>query len=48
MEQEETYTTDGVVGAAAWELPGQWKVGIGRQLRLLPAMVGVFHMRREK
>jgi ribosomal protein S18 acetylase RimI-like enzyme len=45
MEQEETYTTDGVAGAAVWELPGQWKVGVGRQLRLLPAMIGVFSRR---
>lgn len=45
MEQEETYTTDGVAGAAVWELPGQWTVGVGRQLRLLPAMIGVFSRR---
>lgn len=45
MEQEETYTTTSVAGVAAWELPGQWKVGIGRQLRLLPAMIGVFSRR---
>jgi len=45
MEQEETYTTAGVVGVAVWELPGQWKVGLTRQLRLLPAMIGVFSRR---
>jgi ribosomal protein S18 acetylase RimI-like enzyme len=42
MEQEETYTTAGTVAVAAWELPDHWKVPIGQQLRLLPAMVGVF------
>lgn len=45
MEQEETYMTDGVAGVAAWELPGQWKVGVGRQLRMLPAMARVFSRR---
>jgi ribosomal protein S18 acetylase RimI-like enzyme len=42
MEQEETYTTAATVAVAAWELPDKWKVPIGRQLRLLPAMVRVF------
>jgi GNAT superfamily N-acetyltransferase len=42
LEQEETYTTAGMVAVSAWELPGRWKVPIGRQLRLLPAMAGVF------
>ena len=27
MEQEETYTTASVAGAAVWEKPGQWKTG---------------------
>jgi len=45
MEQKETYTTDGVAGVAAWELPERWKVGIGRQLRLGPAMIAVFSRR---
>jgi GNAT superfamily N-acetyltransferase len=38
LEQDETYTTDGIVGGAVWELPGRWKVGLLRQLALLPAM----------
>ena len=42
MEQQHTYTTRSVAGVAAWELPGQWKLGAGRQLRLLPAMLRVF------
>jgi GNAT superfamily N-acetyltransferase len=45
MEQDETYTTASLVGAAVWERPGQWKLGAGAQLRLLPAMVGVFARR---
>jgi GNAT superfamily N-acetyltransferase len=42
LDEEETYTTAAAVGAAVWEPPGAWKVGVGEQLRLLPAMVGVF------
>jgi ribosomal protein S18 acetylase RimI-like enzyme len=42
MEQEETYTTVSAAGAAIWELPGQWQLSVGRQLRLMPAMLGVF------
>jgi ribosomal protein S18 acetylase RimI-like enzyme len=42
MEQQHTYTTRSIAGVAAWELPGQWKLGAGRQLRLLPAMLRVF------
>jgi GNAT superfamily N-acetyltransferase len=45
IDQDETYTTGDVVAVAAWELPGQWKLGLRAQLRLLPAMVGVFHRR---
>jgi GNAT superfamily N-acetyltransferase len=40
--QGECYTTEGFVGAAAWELPGAWKVGVGQQLRLLPAMASIY------
>ncbi len=40
--QDECYTTGGLVGAAVWALPGKWKLGIGQQLRLLPAMVVVY------
>jgi ribosomal protein S18 acetylase RimI-like enzyme len=42
LDEEETYTTAATVGAAVWEPPGAWKVGVGEQLRLLPAMVAVF------
>jgi ribosomal protein S18 acetylase RimI-like enzyme len=42
LEQEETYTTAGTVAVSAWELPEQWKPPVGKQLRLLPAMAGVF------
>src|SRR5689334_9746312 len=38
FKQDECYTTGGSVGAIVWERPGQWKVGIIDQLRLLPAM----------
>jgi len=40
--QDESYTTDTVVGAAVWEVPGQWKVGVVQQLGLLPAMVVIY------
>ena len=42
LEQEHTYTTKSVAGVAAWELPDRWKLGVGRQLGLLPAMLRVF------
>jgi len=42
MEQEETYTTAGVVAVAVWELPDRWKLGVLQQLRLLPAMLRTF------
>jgi GNAT superfamily N-acetyltransferase len=38
LEQEECYTTQSGAGAAVWELPGQWKLGLGLQLRLLPRL----------
>jgi len=38
IEQDECYTTEQGVGAAVWELPGQWKLGVGAQLRLLPRL----------
>jgi ribosomal protein S18 acetylase RimI-like enzyme len=41
FRQDECYTTAGVVGAIVWELPGQWKVGVRDQLRLLPAMARI-------
>jgi GNAT superfamily N-acetyltransferase len=42
LEQEHTYTTKSVAGVAAWELPGQWKLPVARQLRLLPSMLATF------
>jgi ribosomal protein S18 acetylase RimI-like enzyme len=42
LPQEECYTTDGIVGTAVWELPDQWQVGVLQQLRLLPAMAGIY------
>ncbi|MQA63279.1 MAG: GNAT family N-acetyltransferase [Actinophytocola sp.] len=41
LPQDECYTTERVAGAAVWELPGQWKTGIGTRLRLLPAMTSI-------
>jgi GNAT superfamily N-acetyltransferase len=40
--QGECYTTAGVVGAAIWERPGEWKVGIGKQVTMAPAMTRIF------
>jgi ribosomal protein S18 acetylase RimI-like enzyme len=45
MEQEETYTTVSSAGAAVWERPGEWQLSPWRQLRLTPAMIGVFKRR---
>ena len=41
FKQDECYTTASVVGAIVWELPGQWKVGVLDQLRLLPSMARI-------
>jgi GNAT superfamily N-acetyltransferase len=41
FKQGECYTTASGVGAIVWELPGQWKVGILDQLRLLPFMARI-------
>jgi GNAT superfamily N-acetyltransferase len=42
FEQDECYTTDNLAGAIIWELPGQWKVGVLDQIRLLPSMARIF------
>ena len=42
--QGECYTTENMAGAVVWELPGQWKLSVGQQLRLLPAMVSAFRL----
>jgi GNAT superfamily N-acetyltransferase len=46
---DETYTTAAVAGAAVWMTPGNWRVGILKQLRMLPGMasaVGLTSMPR--
>lgn len=42
LPQDECYTTDGVVGSAVWMCPDKWHVGIGTQLRMLPAMASIY------
>lgn len=42
LPQNECWTTASANAVATWELPGQWKLGVGRQLRLLPAMLRVY------
>ena len=42
FRQDESYTTDQVAGAAIWELPDQWQVGVLKQLTLLPSMALIF------
>jgi GNAT superfamily N-acetyltransferase len=41
FRQDECYTTGSSAGAIVWERPGQWKVGIIDQLRLLPSMARI-------
>jgi hypothetical protein len=41
FKQDECYTTESVVGAIVWELPGQWKAGVFDQVRLLPSMAWI-------
>jgi ribosomal protein S18 acetylase RimI-like enzyme len=48
FEQDECYTTDAHAGACIWERPGEWKLGVGRQLRMAPAMLRVFGRRLPK
>jgi GNAT superfamily N-acetyltransferase len=40
--QDECYTTARGVGAAVWELPGQWKLSVGAQLRLFPRLAWTY------
>jgi GNAT superfamily N-acetyltransferase len=42
LPNNEAYTTEDLSGGAFWDPPGEWKLGIGKQLRLLPSMVGVY------
>lgn len=41
FKQDECYTTGSLAGAIVWELPGQWKLSIVDQLRMLPAMARI-------
>jgi GNAT superfamily N-acetyltransferase len=41
FKQDECYTTGSQAGAIVWELPGQWKLGIVEQLRMVPSMLRV-------
>lgn len=45
LPYDETYTTEHVAGGAIWAPPGEWKMSVFAQLRLLPAMAGIW--RRE-
>ena len=42
LAQEECYTTAGVVGGAIWMRPGQTRIGMLDQLRLVPSMIGAY------
>jgi GNAT superfamily N-acetyltransferase len=42
LPQNQCWTTASGNAVATWELPGQWKLGVGQQLRLLPAMLRVY------
>jgi ribosomal protein S18 acetylase RimI-like enzyme len=41
FKQDECYTTGTLAGAIVWELPGQWKLSIVEQLRMLPSMARI-------
>lgn len=41
FKQDECYTMASAVGTIVWEPPGQWKVGVLDQLRLLPSMARI-------
>jgi GNAT superfamily N-acetyltransferase len=43
--QSEISTTDDQGAVAVWAPPGQWRVSVGRQLRLLPRYVSIASMR---
>lgn len=42
LGHEETYVAGDAAGVCVWEPPGSWKLGVGAQLRLLPAMARVY------
>src|SRR5205807_200526 len=41
LPHDESYTHDQLIGGALWMPPGTWHVGLGTQLRLMPATIGV-------
>jgi GNAT superfamily N-acetyltransferase len=45
FDHDLTYTTDGVVGAAVWLPPGEWRVGYREQLRMLPGLAAAVGLR---
>jgi ribosomal protein S18 acetylase RimI-like enzyme len=46
LQHEQVYVAgDDVAAVCVWEPPGAWKVGLGAQLALLPAMLGVYGRR---
>jgi GNAT superfamily N-acetyltransferase len=40
--RDQCYTTEDLTGGALWVPPGQWRLGLVQQLRLLPGMIRVF------
>jgi GNAT superfamily N-acetyltransferase len=42
LAQNECYTTAGIVGAAIWDRPDEWKLGVLEQLRLVPSMLSIY------
>lgn len=42
LPQNETYTTEDIVGGALWMPPGKWQLGLLDNLRLLPHMAAVW------
>jgi len=45
IDHGEVWTTDGLVGAAAWDPPDRWRIPAAQQLRHLPALVRMFGRR---
>ncbi len=45
MLHEETYTTTATAGAAIWDPPGTWSVGVGEQIALLPRALRIWGRR---
>ena len=42
LPQNEVWTTADTAGVATWERPGEWKVPLRKQLRMLPAIVAIY------